>query len=175
MPALLKTDAEIAESITCIISDVDGVLTDGRIIYDNSGVETKCFHVHDGLAIKLWMNSGFHFGILTSRTSNIVASRSKELGIEHVAQGKETKLGAANEMIDSFGCNPDQVCYIGDDLPDLPVMNRVGLAVAPGDATNDARDVANWVLRSGGGQGAMRELVERLLRAKNRWKEHVPN
>ena len=86
MPALLKPDSEIAESITCILSDVDGVMTDGRIVYDNQGVETKRFHVRDGLGIKAWMKSGFGFGILTARTSNIVSQRAGELGIKHVQQ-----------------------------------------------------------------------------------------
>ena len=174
MPALLRSDAEIAASITCLITDVDGVMTDGRIIYDGNGVETKCFHVRDGLAIKLWMNSDFHFGILTSRKSDIVAKRAGELGVNQVAQGHAKKTPAAAEMIKAFGCRYDQVCYIGDDLPDLPVMKAVGLAVAPADAALDARETANWILRSKGGEGALRETIERLLRAKKRWEEHLP-
>ncbi len=139
MPSLLLPDSEIAAPITCILSDVDGVMTDGRIIYDNAGVETKRFHVRDGLGIKLWMNSGFQFGILTSRSSKIVDQRSAELGIKHVKQGHEQKLPAAQAMIAELGCQPNQVCYIGDDLPDIPVMKYVGLAVSPADAATDAR------------------------------------
>jgi len=174
MPARLQNDSDLAAPITCILSDVDGVLTDGRIIYDNSGVETKQFHVRDGLAIKLWMSSGFQFGILTSRQSEVVRFRARELGVQHVGQGFQEKWPATEQMLHEMKCRADQVCYIGDDLPDLPVMRRVALAVAPADAATDVRSAAHWILKSGGGEGAMRELVERLLRAKSRWEEHVP-
>ena len=173
MPALLKPDSEIAESITCILSDVDGVMTDGRIVYDNQGVETKRFHVRDGLGIKAWMKSGFGFGILTARTSNIVSQRADELGINHVQQGYENKWPAAEAMLSAMGYRPDQVCYVGDDLPDIAVMRRVALAVAPADAAFDAQEAAGWILRSKGGEGAVREVGERLLRSKHRWEEHL--
>jgi 3-deoxy-D-manno-octulosonate 8-phosphate phosphatase (KDO 8-P phosphatase) len=173
MPALLKPDAEIAEPITCILSDVDGVMTDGRIVYDNQCVETKRFHVRDGVAIKAWMKSGFDFGILTARSSEIVTYRAAELGIKHVQQGYEDKLPAAMSMMSVLGVKPEQVCYIGDDLPDIPVMRRVGLAVAPADAAFDAQEAAGWIMRSKGGEGALRELIERLLRSKHRWEEHL--
>ena len=173
MPALLKPDSEIAASITCILSDVDGVMTDGRIIYDNLGIETKRFHVRDGLGIKAWMRSGFGFGILTARTSKIVTQRASELGVENVLQGYEDKWPAAEAMLSSMGYLPEQVCYIGDDLPDIDVMRRVALAVTPADAAFDAQEAAGWILRSQGGEGAVRELIERLLRSKHRWEEHV--
>jgi YrbI family 3-deoxy-D-manno-octulosonate 8-phosphate phosphatase len=173
MPSLLLPDSEIAQPIRCIVSDVDGVMTDGRIIFDNAGVETKRFHVRDGLGIKLWMNSGFHFGILTSRTSQIVQQRAAELGVQQVKQGFEIKRPAAEAIISELGCQPNEVCYVGDDLPDIPVMQMVGLAVTPADAASDARHAAHWILRSGGGEGALRELIERLLRAKQRWEEHL--
>ncbi|MEM9643979.1 MAG: HAD hydrolase family protein [Planctomycetota bacterium] len=165
---------DLALPIRCVLSDVDGVLTDGRIIYDAQLQETKCFHARDGLGIKLWMNSGFSFGILTARQSAIVPHRAKELGIEMVAQGFEDKWPAAQEIMRKFGYEPEQTCYIGDDLPDIAVMKRVGLAVAPADASLDARMVANWTTRANGGQGAVRELIEELLRAKGRWEEHLP-
>ena len=173
MPPRLQTDFDVAAPITCILSDVDGVMTDGRIIYDSAGVETKQFHVRDGLGIKLWMKCGFHFGILTARESPVVARRAAELGIQHVAQGKEQKRPAAEAMIAAMGVEPQQVCYIGDDLADIPVMQQVGLVVAPADAAVDVQHVAHWILRSEGGNGAVRELIERLLRAKQRWEEHL--
>lgn len=173
MPALLKPDSQIADSITCILSDVDGVMTDGRIVYDNQGVETKRFHVRDGLGIKTWMSTGFGFGILTARNSEIVSKRAGELGVENVQQGYEDKWPAAEAMLAVMGYQPEQVCYIGDDLPDIPVMRRVALAVTPADAAFDAQEAAGWILRSRGGEGALRELIERLLRAKNRWEEHL--
>ncbi len=173
MPVSLLSDNQVAASITCILSDVDGVLTDGRIIYDTSGVETKRFHVRDGLGIKLWMRSGFQFGILTARNSNVVRIRADELGIKHVRQGFEDKLPAALEMLESMGCDLKSTCYIGDDLPDLPVMRRVALAVTPADGSADAQAAAHWTLKQNGGDGAIRELTERLLRAKSRWEEHL--
>lgn len=173
MPAILRPDSEIAKPIRCILSDVDGVMTDGRIIYDDAAAETKRFHVRDGLGIKLWMASGYHFGILTARNSPVVARRAAELGIAAVEQGYEDKAPAARRMIQSFGCQPHEVCYIGDDLPDIAVMHEVGLAVAPADAATDALHAANWILHQRGGDGALRELIERLLRAKQRWEEHL--
>ncbi len=173
MTSISMNDREVAEGIRCILSDVDGVMTDGRIIYDNAGVETKRFHVHDGLGIKLWMKSGFRFGILTARTSQIVKQRATELGIEQVRQGYEQKGQEALKMIAELGCRPDQVCYIGDDLPDIAVMKAVALSVAPSDAATDVRESAKWVLNKKGGDGVLRELIERLLRAKNRWEEHL--
>ncbi len=168
-----QSDRNVSESIQLILSDVDGVLTDGRIIYDNAGVETKVFHVRDGVGIKLWQKSGFAFGIVTSRNSQVVRVRAAELGVTHVRQGFEEKLPAALELMKAAGVELHQVCYIGDDLPDLPVMRRVGLAVAPADAAADVRQAAHWVLRSAGGAGCVRELIERLLKAKSRWEEHT--
>ncbi len=173
MTVLLRPDSEVADRITCILSDVDGVMTDGRIIYDNAGMETKRFHVHDGVGVKAWIKSGFQFGILTSRTSKIVQHRAAELGIDQVRQGHQQKLAGAQEMIAQWGSTPQQVCYIGDDLPDIAVMKSVGLAVAPADAATDARNAAHWILRRRGGEGVLRELIERLLRAKHRWEEHL--
>jgi len=167
-------DHSAADPITCIITDVDGVMTDGRIIYDGAGLETKQFHVRDGLGIKLWIKAGFQFGILTSRRSNIVAQRARELGIGHLHQGVESKLPIANKMVSDMGCDPSQVCYIGDDLPDLPVMKLVGLSAAPADAAADVSAAADWRLNSHGGEGVLRELIERLLRARRRWEELLP-
>ena len=167
-------DSEVARNIRMILSDVDGVMTDGSIIIDNSGVETKSFHVRDGLGIKLWQQAGLMFGILTSRNSRIVKLRAAELGISIVRQGFEDKLAAAREIFASQGIQPAEVCYIGDDLPDLPVMLEVGLSVAVADAVAEVRSSATWVLNTPGGHGAIRELIERLLKAKGRWEDCVP-
>ncbi len=173
LPTVNESDRRLAEPIQLILSDVDGVMTDGRIIYDNAGVETKVFHVRDGLGIKLWQRSGFDFGIITSRNSQIVRLRAAELGIIHVRQGFDEKLSAAMDVMKQCGVEPTQVCYIGDDLPDLVVMRQVGLAVAPADACADVKQASTWVLRTGGGSGCLRELIERLLSAKSRWEEHT--
>ncbi len=149
-------------------------MTDGRIVYDDRGVETKRFHVRDGLGIKLWMQSGFAFAILSARTSEAVTRRASELGITSVRQGFENKNAIVEALFSELGVTPEQVCYVGDDLPDIAVMERVALAAAPADAATDAREVAQWVLRNKGGEGAVRELIERLLRAKGFWQELVP-
>jgi len=169
----VASDTALANGIQLILSDVDGVMTDGRIIYDNAGVETKVFHVRDGLGIKLWQKSGFGFGIITSRNSQIVRIRAAELGVQHVRQGFDDKLPAAIDVMKQCGVEPSQVCYIGDDLPDLAVMKHVALAVSPADACAEVRQAATWVLRTSGGGGCLRELIERLLTLKSRWEEHT--
>ena len=171
---MANKDIEIAKPIRLILSDVDGVMTDGSIVLDNSGIETKSFHVRDGLGIKLWQKAGFHFGILTARNSQIVKLRAAELGIALVRQGFSEKLPAAREMMQSLQIKPSETCYIGDDLQDLPVMFDVGLSVAVSDAAAEVLSVAKWSLKTPGGRGALRELIERLLRAKSRWEDFVP-
>lgn len=169
MTALLRSDADLAKPISCILSDVDGVMTDGRLIYQSDGSEIKAFHARDGLGIKRWMAAGFAFGIVTARKSPIIDRRATELGIRHVAQGSDAKLGKAESILQAVGCGFENVCYIGDDLPDIPVMRACSIAAAPADAAVDARESAQWVLRSRGGEGAVREVVERLMRAKGCW------
>ena len=171
---MANKDIEIARPIRCILSDVDGVLTDGSIIWDNQGVETKLFYVRDGLGIKLWQRCGFTFGLITARNSQIVKTRATELGIEVVRQGSSDKLPAAREVMQQLKLEPFEVCYIGDDLPDLPVLYEVGLPVAVADASAEVREAAKWVMTNRGGRGAVRELVERLLKAKGRWEDCLP-
>lgn len=170
----MPRDSELAKPIRFILSDVDGVLTDGSIILDNQGIETKVFYVRDGLAIKLWQKAGFSFGILTARNSQVVKIRAAELGIDIVRQGFSEKLPAAREILQAARFHPSEVCYIGDDLQDLAVMYEVGLAVAVADAAAEVRQAAAWVTTAPGGRGAVRELVERLLKAKGRWEECLP-
>jgi 3-deoxy-D-manno-octulosonate 8-phosphate phosphatase (KDO 8-P phosphatase) len=168
-----KSLVEMGPKIELILSDVDGVLTDGGLYFDNAGVESKRFHIRDGLGVKLWQRGGFRFGILTARNSQIVKLRAAELGIDIVRQGFENKLPAALEVIRDLRLVPSQVCYIGDDLTDLPVIRQVGLGVAVADAAEDVRQSAAHVTRLGGGQGAVRELVEDLLKAKGRWDDLI--
>jgi YrbI family 3-deoxy-D-manno-octulosonate 8-phosphate phosphatase len=165
----MPNDQQLAEPIRIILSDVDGVLTDGRIIYDDRGVETKAFHVRDGMGIKLWQQAGYQFGLVSSRTSRAVQLRAQELRIDLVRQGIEDKWEVIGELLRELHIEPVQVCYVGDDLPDLPVLLRVGLPVTVADAAEDVRQAATWTTRSAGGQGAIRELIERLLKAKGQW------
>ncbi|NIP86524.1 MAG: HAD hydrolase family protein [Planctomycetales bacterium] len=161
------------QQITLILCDVDGVLTDGGIIYDNQGIESKRFHIRDGLGIKLWQRVGHRFGLITARTSHVVQLRASELGIDLVRQGFEQKLAVVRSMLEELGQPPEATCYMGDDLTDLPVMNLVGLAASVADAAEDVRQAAHLVTDLGGGKGAVRELIERLLKAQGRWSELV--
>jgi 3-deoxy-D-manno-octulosonate 8-phosphate phosphatase (KDO 8-P phosphatase) len=171
IPAMNLSDA--CRRVELILSDVDGVLTDGGIWYDNQGVELKAFHIRDGLGIKLWQRAGFRFGVLTARASHIVKLRAGELGIDIVRQGFEDKLPAAHEIIRECRLTPEQACYIGDDLTDLPVIRAVGLGVAVADASPEVRSAAAYVTQLPGGRGAVRELIETILKAKSRWEDAI--
>ncbi|MBC8351660.1 MAG: HAD hydrolase family protein [Planctomycetes bacterium] len=164
----MKTE-DRCKNVELILSDVDGVLTDGGLIYDNQGIEVKRFHVRDGLGIKLWRKGGFKFGVLTARTSHIVKLRASELGVDVVRQGFEEKLSIAHEVANELDLTTEQVCYIGDDLPDLPVMRSVGLAIAVADASEEILGAAHYVTKLPGGQGAVREAIETITKAKGLW------
>jgi YrbI family 3-deoxy-D-manno-octulosonate 8-phosphate phosphatase len=166
-------DTDRCRRIQLILSDVDGVLTNGGIAFDNQGVELKQFHIRDGLGIRLWQRAGGKFGLITGRSSQIVKLRAAELGIDIVRQGFEQKWPAAEEIVQSLGLSLEQVCFIGDDLPDLPVIRRVGLGVAGADAAAELRAAAHLVTVKPGGQGAVRELIETILKAQDRWEDVV--
>lgn len=166
-------DTDRFRRIRLILSDVDGVLTDGGVTFDNQGVEHKTFHIRDGLGIRAWIGSGGKFGLLTARSSHIVKVRAAELGIEIVRQGFEKKWPAAQEIMKSLGISAEETCFIGDDLTDLPVIRRVGLGAAVADAAAEVRASAQWVARRDGGRGAVRELVETILSAQGRWEDIV--
>lgn len=168
----MKLDAR-CQQIEMILSDVDGVLTDGGVVFDNEGIETKKFHIRDGLGIKLWKRAGFHFGIITARTSHIVKVRASELGIDLIRQGFEDKLTIAGEIMKDHELTPEQVCFIGDDLTDIPLMKAVGLGVAVSNAAAEVKTAAVHTTKLGGGEGAVRELVETILKAKNRWADVI--
>jgi YrbI family 3-deoxy-D-manno-octulosonate 8-phosphate phosphatase len=168
----MKLDAR-CRKIDFLLADVDGVLTDGGLTFDNQGIEIKQFHVHDGLGITLWHRAGYDFGLITSRTSHIVKLRAAELGIDHVRQGFDDKLPAAREMMQQLQREPEQVCFIGDDLPDLSIMQTVGLAVAVADAVAEVQSAAHYVTKVGGGRGAVRETIELILKAQGRWGDLV--
>jgi 3-deoxy-D-manno-octulosonate 8-phosphate phosphatase (KDO 8-P phosphatase) len=159
--------------IRLILSDVDGVLTDGGIVFDNQGIETKRFHVRDGLGIRLWQKAGYRFGLITHRSSHIVKMRVAELGIEIVRQGIDDKLRALQGVLAELRMTTAQTCYIGDDLPDLPVVRAVGLGVAVADACIELREAAHLTTTLPGGAGAVREAIERILKAQGRWEDLI--
>jgi YrbI family 3-deoxy-D-manno-octulosonate 8-phosphate phosphatase len=166
----MKLDAR-CQSIELIICDVDGVLTDGGLIFNNEGIETKRFHVHDGMGIKIWQRAGYRLALLTSRNSHIVKVRAAELGIDIVRQGFETKLPIVKEMAAEMGLSLEQICFLGDDLPDLATIRAVGLGVAVADAASDVREAAHHVTKLAGGRGAARETIELILKTKHRWQD----
>lgn len=163
--------ADLCRPIELILSDVDGVFTDGGVIFDNQGIETKRFHIRDGLGVKLWRRAGGKFGIITGRTSHIVSIRAAELGIDIVRQGTDQKLAVAREIMAQWKLTPEQVCYLGDDLPDLPAIRQVGLGVTVADAPEELRQAAHYVTHARGGEGAVRETIEVILKAQRRWEE----
>jgi 3-deoxy-D-manno-octulosonate 8-phosphate phosphatase (KDO 8-P phosphatase) len=161
--------AERSQSIRLLLLDVDGVLTDGSVLYADDGAELKRFHVRDGSGLKFWRDLGNRAAIVSGRVSVAVERRAKELGIDPVLQGRSEKLPALFEVLATLNLQPNQVCAIGDDLPDLPVLNRVGLAVAVGDAGAEARAAAHYVTAAPGGRGAVREAIEWLLKLRGEW------
>ena len=159
--------------IDLLILDVDGVLTDGSIAYTDAGAELKTFHVRDGSGLKLWAKLGKKAGIITGRRSGIVDRRAAELDIASVIQGADNKHAALTQMLASLGMEADRVCAMGDDLPDVPVLRTCGLAVAVADACAEAKEDADYVTRAPGGRGAVREVIELILRAQGRWQEII--
>jgi 3-deoxy-D-manno-octulosonate 8-phosphate phosphatase (KDO 8-P phosphatase) len=155
--------------VKLFVMDVDGTLTDGRLYFDDHGVETKAFNVRDGLAIKHLQGCGITPAIITGRTSGVVAKRAAELGITELHQGAGDKLAALRAVCDSVGVAPAEAAYIGDDLNDLPVMRAVGFAIAVGDACAEVRERAHWVTTAAGGAGAVREAAEHILRGQGKW------
>jgi YrbI family 3-deoxy-D-manno-octulosonate 8-phosphate phosphatase len=156
-----------------ILSDVDGVLTDGGIVLDNQGIESKRFCIRDGQGIRLWQKAGYRFGLISLRSSQIVKMRADELGIEIIRQGTADKLAAVRQILAELRLKPPQTCYLGDDLPDLSAVRAVGLGVAVADACSELRQAAHYVTTAGGGAGAVRETVELILKAQRRWDDVI--
>jgi len=161
--------AERCRRIRLILSDVDGVLTDGTVLMLPDGGEAKAFHTRDGLAIVLAQRAGLRTGLLSGRSSVTVERRAAELGIGLVRQGVRDKRAALSEILDAEGLTAGQVAYIGDDVNDLPVLCEAGLSAAPADAPLEVRTQCFMVTEAGGGRGCLREFVEAILRARGDW------
>ncbi len=155
--------------IKLLLLDVDGVMTDGRIIYDSGGGETKAFDVKDGHGLKLVQRAGIKVGIITGRKSTIVDRRASELGIEIVYQGAKDKQQPFWEILQKLALEPGEVAYAGDDIIDLPVMRQVGFAATVADAVDEVKAAAHMVTRRAGGRGAVREICDHLLKESGRW------
>jgi 3-deoxy-D-manno-octulosonate 8-phosphate phosphatase (KDO 8-P phosphatase) len=158
-----------ASRIRLLVLDVDGVLTDGGLVFTASGEETKRFHVHDGLALVAARKAGLQVAVLSSRTSAAVTRRMAELGVGEVHQGVADKGAALDALRERLGLGPGEVAVMGDDLPDLAAMGRAGMALAPANAVAEVKRAAHWVARRKGGEGAVREAIEMLLKARRAW------
>lgn len=161
---------ERAKEVRLVLLDVDGVLTDGSIILDGAGGEWKVFFVKDGTGIKMLMKGGIEVAILTGRASEVVKRRAEELGIRRVYQGVRDKITPYEEIKAELGLKDHQVCFIGDDIGDVPLLKRVGFPVAVADAAEEAKAASVYVTRNPGGRGAVREVCELILKAQGKWR-----
>lgn len=162
-----------AQQIQMIVFDVDGVLTGGQIIFGQSGEVMKVFYAQDGLGISAAHKVGLKTAIITGRKSDIVRLRSAELHLTHVYQGVVNKLDGLEDLLTRYQLSVHQVAYVGDDLNDLPIMSQVGLSCAVANAAVEVKEGAHYVAQKQGGQGAVREIIEMILKAQGKWEEIV--
>ena len=158
-----------ASKVSLLLLDVDGVLTDGRIVYADYGDELKFFDVQDGAGLIFWNRLGLHSAIITARTSRLMKRRAKELRVDFLAQGKLLKLPTYEALLRRFRLSDEQVCAIGDDLMELPMLRRVGLSVAVPNAVEELKAICHYTTRRPGGRGAVREVIDMILKAKGLW------
>lgn len=157
-----------AAKIRLAVFDVDGVLTDGTLTYDDRGVEYKRFHTQDGLGLKLLQQAGVAVAVISARNSDVVTLRMRELGIRHVHQGSDDKLRVLRELLQRLQVDRTETAYTGDDLPDVPPMRLAGLAVAVQNAVTAVKQYAHWVTEKPGGHGAVREICDFILASQNK-------
>ena len=168
---MISRDMEKARNVKLLILDVDGVLTDGRIVIDDRGVETKCFDVRDGHGIKMLKRANIDVAIITGRESHVVSHRARELGIDSVYQNIHNKLEVYEAILKEKGLKDGEVGFVGDDVIDLPLLRRVGFAAVVADGVEELKPYADYVSRNKGGRGAVREIIELILKAQGKWAE----
>jgi 3-deoxy-D-manno-octulosonate 8-phosphate phosphatase (KDO 8-P phosphatase) len=173
MPPATNEIAERARHIHLLLLDCDGVLTDGNLFFISAGEQffdaVKVFHIHDGQGLRLAKEAGLKLGIITGRNSPALAARAGEMGIDHLRQGVANKLEVYEQIKAAETLRDEQIAYIGDDLPDLALMRRVGLAIAVADAVAEIRESAHFITERRGGRGAVREAVELILKTQGAW------
>lgn len=157
------------EKLTLLLMDVDGVLTDGSIVYTGDDLITMIFNVKDGLGLKMVQDAGIITGIVTGRKSEALSRRMRELGVNLCYQGVSDKGALLDKIIDQTGCKADETAFIGDDLPDIPIMRRVGIPIAVADASQEVKAHALIITTRAGGKGAVREICDAILQSKKRW------
>ena len=169
----MTTPASAPEDIRLLCLDVDGVLTDGSILLNHRGEEIKRFFSHDGVAIRGWLGCARELAIITARDSGATERRFNELGVRHVFTGVKEKGKVFQDLLQQLKLEPSQAAMVGDELPDLPVLRKCGYAVAVANAVDEVKAMAHHVTTRPGGKGAVREVVEHLLRAQGRWEDVV--
>jgi 3-deoxy-D-manno-octulosonate 8-phosphate phosphatase (KDO 8-P phosphatase) len=160
-----------AKKIKLLLLDVDGVLTDGRIIYDSKGRDAKFFDVHDGMGVYLLRKAGIPTLLITAKGSRAIRPRARDMHVEGVFENISPKTAILDKILDKYKVDPDQICFVGDDLVDLGLMKRVGFAVAVFNACPEIKQTASYVTLRYGGRGAVREVVEIILKAQGKWQE----
>ena len=168
-----KSFLQKAAQIKLAVFDVDGVLTDGRLILGESGDEYKAFHVRDGHGLVMLLETGCKIAVITARSSKIVSERMASLGIEYVYQGQKDKGAKLASLIDELSFTKEQVAYVGDDVIDLPAMTKVGLPIAVADAHSEVKKYAEWITENPGGKGAVREICELIMHAQGKLEDRI--
>ena len=165
----MKNYKHLLPKIKTFIFDVDGVLTDGKILINSDGELLRSFDTKDGYAMKCALVKGFKIVIITGGRNEAVRERFKELGVIDIYLGAHHKIDAYQDLMDNYDLNPEEILYIGDDIPDIPVMEKVGLGCCPADAASDVKAMADYVSHKKGGEGCVRELIEQVLRVQGKW------
>ena len=168
-PTLSPDLVQRASRVSVLLLDVDGVLTDGRIVYADYGDELKFFDVQDGAGLVFWNRVGLKSAIITARTSRLLKRRAKEMRIDFLAQGRLLKLPTYETLLKRFRVQDEQICAIGDDLMEVPILRRAGLAIAVPNAVEEVKHVSHYVTQRSGGRGAVREVIDLILKAKGLW------
>lgn len=169
----METLSERAKNIKLVIFDVDGVLTAGVLTYSHEGIEVKNFHVHDGQGMKLLMKSGVNIGVITTCKSSIVKRRIEDLGITHLYQDQTDKLPAYEDLKQKLKLRDEEIAYVGDDLPDLPMLKRVGLAITVSNAPKIIQQYTHWITKAKGGKGAAREVCDFIMQAQGTYQSII--
>ena len=170
-----KNSISKIKKIKCLIVDVDGVLTDGKIIIDHQGRETKEFDVQDGFGLVLMRRAGFKTAILSARSASCVTARAQDLNFDMICQDARPKISKYEEILKTFNLKDNEVCFIGDDLPDLQVLKRVGFSVSVPNGRQEVKKSADYITKLPGGSGAVREIVELILKTQTLWEDILRN
>tara|TARA_B110000467_G_C18174268_1_gene396953 strand:- start:324 stop:848 length:525 start_codon:yes stop_codon:yes gene_type:complete len=166
----MKNYKNLLPSIKTFIFDVDGVLTDGKILITNEGELLRSFDTKDGYAMKCALVQGYKIVVISGGRNQGVKERFKELGVFDIYMGIHYKLDAFQDLLDNYDLDPETILYVGDDVPDIPVMEKVGLGCCPADAVSDVKNMADYVSHKNGGEGCVREIIEQVLRVQGKWR-----